>query len=84
MLAMSMVGAAPAHRGGAALTRGDEGEAQRWRLEGGSVVVEINAGGRWARLSTQCGEVMVTPYMMGLRCWANRNRGCREDLGAHI
>jgi len=43
-----MARAALAHRGGAALTGGDEGEAQRWRsrVEGGSAVVEIGARGR--------------------------------------
>ena len=51
-LATTMAGAAPAHRGGAALIGGEEGEALRWRsgVEGARAVVEISAGGRWARL----------------------------------
>ena len=49
MLTTIMARGTPAHRGGAALTGGDEGEAQWWRsgvVEGGSAVMEIGAGGR--------------------------------------
>jgi len=52
MLTTTIVGAAPTHRGGPALIGGDEGEAQQWRsgVKGGSAVVEIDIGRRWARL----------------------------------
>ena len=51
-LTTTMARAAPSDRGGAALTERDGGEAQRWRseVERGSAVVEIGAGGRWAKL----------------------------------
>jgi len=47
-----MAGATPAHQGEATLTGRDRGAAQRWRseVEGGSAVVEIGAGERWAKL----------------------------------
>jgi len=51
-LAITMARAAPAHRGEATLSGRDGGEAQWWRskVEGGSAVVKISAGGRWAKL----------------------------------
>jgi len=51
-LTMTMARVAPAHRGEVTLTRRDGGEAQRWRseVEGESAIVEISAGGRWAKL----------------------------------
>jgi len=55
-------------------------------VEGGSAVVEIDVGGRWARLCLYCREVMATPRRMGVGVlgqqeWSLQGRfGCPRQI----